>query len=594
MGVVHEFHPFGELRSTTIFDRFRTEFHLRGSNRLTIQDPTGARHTVRSLVPGLIERTYACGSLELAQFDPRGRCAMKAVWQGRDDPKPWIRSFQFSGESDLIRVEDSSRGGQRFRYDQAHRLVGAESANGSQETYEYDAGDNLLRGPGLEGVSLLSGNRIQTANGEAFQYDDRQNVASRASSHRRITFAYDSRNFLTACNGPGLEWRAEYDPLGRRTRVAVNGRSRRFFWDGDRLAAELAADGGLRIYVYPDLMAFVPCLFIDYDSVEDDPRAGRRHAIFTDHLGAPVRVHDASGQPVWQARYTPYGLARVEASGSIDFALRRPGQYFDKDTGLHYNRYRYYDPVLGRFLQPDPLDISGGLNLYGYSTSPLSVLDLLGLNACPVCAKGGHDNGHDPESDPGSARLPKPSEIEPVERPPGSRPFDDLPSLEGKSAQQVREILEGAGFTQTQHERTLPSADGTGRSVVTDSRGGSEIWMRRDQNGNYEAVRIDQHGHDRPPPMRPGGPREGESFAGEPPHVHREYIPNDQARRDGAAYPPNHPQAGQSVLPPGSTAGDAADSYNQGFTPGVYDSYNDGGAQVPNNDFGQTHTPLGS
>src|SRR5439155_9976367 len=53
--------------------------------------------------------------------------------------------------------------------------------------------------------------------------------------------------------------------------------------------------------------------------------------------------------------------------------------YFDRETGLHYNRFRYYSPELGRYLQSDPAGISGGLNLYAYSASPLSVVDVRGM-----------------------------------------------------------------------------------------------------------------------------------------------------------------------------------------------------------------------
>ena len=60
--------------------------------------------------------------------------------------------------------------------------------------------------------------------------------------------------------------------------------------------------------------------------------------------------------------------------------LRRPGQYLDSETGLYYNRYRYYDPSNGRFTTPDPSHVSGGLNLYKYPGSPMTTIDLLGLS----------------------------------------------------------------------------------------------------------------------------------------------------------------------------------------------------------------------
>ncbi|WP_262381666.1 RHS repeat-associated core domain-containing protein, partial [Pseudomonas koreensis] len=64
----------------------------------------------------------------------------------------------------------------------------------------------------------------------------------------------------------------------------------------------------------------------------------------------------------------------------IDNPLRFQGQYFDAETGLHYNRHRYYNPGTGRFLTPDPIKLAGGLNNYQYVPSPTGWVDPLGLN----------------------------------------------------------------------------------------------------------------------------------------------------------------------------------------------------------------------
>ncbi|MCV5632456.1 RHS repeat-associated core domain-containing protein, partial [Escherichia coli] len=59
--------------------------------------------------------------------------------------------------------------------------------------------------------------------------------------------------------------------------------------------------------------------------------------------------------------------------------LRLPGQYYDEETGLHYNLFRYYAPECGRFISQDPISIRGGLNLYRYAPNPISWIDPLGL-----------------------------------------------------------------------------------------------------------------------------------------------------------------------------------------------------------------------
>nr|WP_285409091.1 RHS repeat-associated core domain-containing protein [Pseudomonas sp. FR229a] len=86
---------------------------------------------------------------------------------------------------------------------------------------------------------------------------------------------------------------------------------------------------------------------------------------------------------MWSAKYRAYGnLAALDVS-EIDNPLRFQGQYFDAETGLHYNRHRYYNPGTGRFLTPDPIKLAGGLNSYQYVPNPTGWVDPLGLNTCP-------------------------------------------------------------------------------------------------------------------------------------------------------------------------------------------------------------------
>ncbi len=94
-------------------------------------------------------------------------------------------------------------------------------------------------------------------------------------------------------------------------------------------------------------------------------------------MGHPQRMIDGSGRVVWAATYDSFGNARVDTAEVVN-NLRLPGQYFDAETGLHYNWFRYYSPQTGRYLQTDPL--MDGLNLYSYVRSrPLTYIDPYGL-----------------------------------------------------------------------------------------------------------------------------------------------------------------------------------------------------------------------
>ena len=102
--------------------------------------------------------------------------------------------------------------------------------------------------------------------------------------------------------------------------------------------------------------------------------------LFYDHLSTPIRVEDEQGTTVWSARIDPFGGICVQEGTTIEFTLRFPGQFADDETGLYYNRFRYYSPELGRYLEPDPEGVAGNLNQYAYTAYPLIELDVRGDN----------------------------------------------------------------------------------------------------------------------------------------------------------------------------------------------------------------------
>ncbi len=99
--------------------------------------------------------------------------------------------------------------------------------------------------------------------------------------------------------------------------------------------------------------------------------------------GAPDRVTNEEGKTEW--RHDTGGWGRTESEyeyGMIRENLRYQGQYLDRETGLHYNLHRYFAPECGRFIQPDPIGLLGGINLYQYAPNPLGWIDPLGLKSC--------------------------------------------------------------------------------------------------------------------------------------------------------------------------------------------------------------------
>ncbi|WP_157940351.1 RHS repeat domain-containing protein [Escherichia albertii] len=187
----------------------------------------------------------------------------------------------------------------------------------------------------------------------------------------------------------------DYDALNRRVRKWVkyerhagsfSGREREtetwFLWEGMRLLGE-EENGRPVVYVYEGPGSYVPLARID---------GGREKATIRWYHcgvnGAPDRVTNEEGKTEW--RHDTGGWGRTESEyeyGMIRENLRYQGQYLDRETGLHYNLHRYFAPECGRFIQPDPIGLLGGINLYQYAPNPLGWIDPLGLRKCSSSRK---------------------------------------------------------------------------------------------------------------------------------------------------------------------------------------------------------------
>jgi RHS repeat-associated protein len=108
-----------------------------------------------------------------------------------------------------------------------------------------------------------------------------------------------------------------------------------------------------------------------------------------DPNGCPTRLLDTDGKVVWSARYDALGNVGELPVDQVDNPLRMQGQYFDGETGLYYNRYRYFDPTICAFITQDPLGLSAGENTYAYAPNVLKWADPLGLS----CKKTGKGHG---------------------------------------------------------------------------------------------------------------------------------------------------------------------------------------------------------
>jgi RHS repeat-associated protein len=215
-------------------------------------------------------------------------------------------------------------------------------------------------------------NQYGTVDATTYTYDTNANLTSNGS----WTYAYNTQNLLLTATATGSTVSYDYDPQNLRRAKTVNGTATTYLSVGNQAVgdqgkgqeiAEYDGSGNLlRRYVY-GLGLDEPLATID--------AAGNHSYHFADGLGSVVALANASGQLTEKHGYSAFGLTSSTAGTAFQFAGRR----IDPETGLYYNRARYYSPALGRFLQTDPSGTNGGINLYAYTANdPVNRIDPTG------------------------------------------------------------------------------------------------------------------------------------------------------------------------------------------------------------------------
>ncbi|PIT22559.1 hypothetical protein BGI37_13760 [Snodgrassella alvi] len=135
------------------------------------------------------------------------------------------------------------------------------------------------------------------------------------------------------------------------------------------------------LYIYTDQSSYEPLARIDKRG--NDPE--KVMYFHTDLNGCPEELTDENGKILWECSFQLWGKRIHEIEHEpIEQNLRYQGQYLDRETSLHYNTFRYYDPDVGRFTQPDPIGLAGGFNLYQYAPNGLTWVDPWGLSDNPL------------------------------------------------------------------------------------------------------------------------------------------------------------------------------------------------------------------
>ncbi|NIE52507.1 type IV secretion protein Rhs [Pantoea sp. Ap-870] len=297
----------------------------------------------------------------------------------RGDSTAVARDYVWQRNGQLMQMVDHYTGDHRYEYDALGRLTRAQD-----ERFAFDPAHNLLN---EVGAPPLKDNRLRVHEDRRWAYDSFGNVAEkRIGRHTVQQFSWNAEHQLTEAvstrNGTEQRTTYGYDAFGRRSWKRDAFGVTCFIWDGNCLLSEVRGSRQ-HIWIYED-ESFAPLAQISLQQGETE-HAAQVHWYHNDVAGMPRELTSADGSVAWRAEYRAWGNtvrvehAQVRHAEPVHQPLRYQGQYYDAETGLHYNRFRYYDPDAGRFISQDPIGLAGGLNLYQYAPNPLAWIDPLGL-----------------------------------------------------------------------------------------------------------------------------------------------------------------------------------------------------------------------
>jgi RHS repeat-associated protein len=323
-------------------------------------------------------------------FDLDGRMAI--FWLGNPQTTGMRRTLSFDPASRITSMTDTGTNQptrqQTFGYDNLDRLVSATGA--STYRYSYDLNDNrvtLTAGATTHSLSISpSSNRLVSTTGPAPAKTNTYDNAGNLLSDGTVRYEYSPRGRLVKVTNGGTVVSYRYNAIGERVEKS-NGNV--FMYDeAGHLIGEYSKSTGRmqREIVY---LGDEPVALLTQTVSGTAPSqvfAPNVFYVFSDHLGTPRMITQASDGAIrWRwDEGDPFGLQppneNPSGKGALTFNLRMPGQYYDRENNLFYNYYRDYDPQTGRYVQSDPIGLSGGYNTFNYVlANPLTYLDPYGL-----------------------------------------------------------------------------------------------------------------------------------------------------------------------------------------------------------------------
>jgi RHS repeat-associated protein len=322
------------------------------------------------------------------EYDPIGRLTRHwGVREHQPNSEAVIeRGYHYDKTGNLLTREDRLRGETTYQYDLTGRIRVAKGL--TKEFFEFDPAGNI-QPPGL-GSFPITGNRLSIYKALRYKYDSYGNVINRKKGRQEeAMLAWNAKHQLIQATvtrqGTTQTTQYEYDALGRRTRKHDAFGATEYLWDGD-LMIESRRNNKQALFL------FEPNSFVPLATIQDE----EVYWYQCDQIGTPQELTDQEGNIVWAADYKVWGETILRKTGTdgpaktsqqpekptspvLNQPFRFQGQQFDEETGLHYNRHRYYDPGVGRYLSQDLIGLQGGSNLFTYVSNPTGWIDPFGL-----------------------------------------------------------------------------------------------------------------------------------------------------------------------------------------------------------------------
>ena len=323
-----------------------------------------------------INRSLSGGIAQESSYDKFGRLIRQDI-KGKHGKTQRHRQYLWHGDT-LSGIKDSVTGEKRFNHDIYGNLSEVIYGDGSVEYRPFDLVGNLYQSKEMKDRKYEKGGRLISKGNRKYKYDKLGNLIEKQLSRGESwQYQWDESGMLSEVIRPdGHSVHFAYDALGRRLYKRYKQTTTHYVWDGNVPLHEYKSFDA-REATADDIITWVfeEGNFAPLAKIKGD----KRYSIVTDHLGTPILGYSDSGDKVWERELDSFGKVRMSVGDEGFCNYLYQGQTLDKETGLAYNRFRYYSPEEGNYISQDPIRLRGGGRLYGYVKTPTQWLDIFGL-----------------------------------------------------------------------------------------------------------------------------------------------------------------------------------------------------------------------